>query len=334
MSLAPMLQDFHFLRPAWLLALPLLWGLSLWLARRRGRDGDWSRLIDPELLAGLQLEGAATRGGLSPWPLLALLWTLAVLALAGPAWEQESSPAFRGSAAWIVILDLSPSMTVADLSPDRVTRARYAVDDVLAAAHDARVGLVVFSEEAYTVTPLTSDVATVRSLLSPLEPAIMPTRGDQLAPALDRAAELLAGAAASEQRVIVISDGYADPAAAFASASRLRAKGVKLSVLGVGTPGGAPLPGGSGGFVRDAQGNTALARFDPEALQGLATAAGGRYRPLSGLADLTAELADQQSPVRGGAATDMTLSKWRDAGIWLLPVLLVLAALFGRRGWL
>ena len=61
MSLAPILQDFHFLRPAWLLALPLLWGLSLWLARRHGRDGNWSRLIDPELLAGLQLEGAAAR---------------------------------------------------------------------------------------------------------------------------------------------------------------------------------------------------------------------------------------------------------------------------------
>ena len=266
--------------------------------------------------------------------MLALLWTVAVLALAGPAWEQESSPAFRGSAAWIVILDLSPSMTVADLSPDRVTRARYALDDVLSAAHDARVGLVVFSEEAYTVTPLTSDVATVRSLLSPLEPAIMPTRGDRLAPALDRAAELLAGSAASDQRVIVISDGYADPAAAFAAAGRLRAKGVKLSVLGVGTPGGAPLPGGSGGFVRDSQGNTALARFDPEPLQGLASAAGGSYRPLSRLPDLTTELAAQQSPLRGGEATDVTLSKWRDAGIWLLPALLVLAALFGRRGWL
>src|SRR3546814_3900448 len=82
-------------------------------------------------------------------------------------------------------------MAARDLSPDRVTRARYALDDLLGAAHGARVALIAFSDEAYTVTPLTDDVATVRTLLPPLAPDIMPTPGDQLAPALAQAGKLL-----------------------------------------------------------------------------------------------------------------------------------------------
>ncbi|WP_312632366.1 vWA domain-containing protein, partial [Mammaliicoccus sciuri] len=87
----------------------------------------------------------------------------------------------------VVVLDLSPSMAAADLQPDRVTRARYAIDDLLGAARDARVGLVAFSDEPYTVSPLTDDVATVRALSQPLAPGIMPSAGDQLAPALRQA---------------------------------------------------------------------------------------------------------------------------------------------------
>ncbi|MFX9023860.1 VWA domain-containing protein, partial [Acinetobacter baumannii] len=81
-------------------------------------------------------------------------------------------------------------MAASDMTPDRVTRARYAVDDLLGAARDARVGLVVVSGEAYTVSPLTEDVATIRGLLPPLAPSIMPGSGDQLAPALETAAKL------------------------------------------------------------------------------------------------------------------------------------------------
>ena len=162
MSTGAIMHAFHFLRPQWLLAVPLFWALVLWLARRRRYDGDWSRFIDAQLLPALRLD-AVGRAGMRPWPWLALAWSLAALALSGPSWQRIQTAAYRSPAAWVFVLDLSPSMSATDVEPNRVTRARYALDDLLGAARDARVALIVFSDEAYVVTPLTQDVATVRA---------------------------------------------------------------------------------------------------------------------------------------------------------------------------
>lgn len=335
MALSTLMQDFHFLRPAWLVALLPLCGLVFWLARRRGRAGGWTQLIDPELLPALQLEGGAGARSASPWPWLALVWVLAALALSGPTWQRDATAAFRAPAAWVLVLDLSPSMNAADLAPNRITRARYALDDLLGAAHDARVGLVVFSADPYTVTPLTEDVATVRALLAPLAPDIMPAAGDQLAPALQRAGELLQQAGSRNSRVVVLTDGFADPAAAFAAAGTLRSRGVSLSVIGIGTEGGAPQPQAEGGFEKDARGQTRLARLDIDLLQHLAGAGNGRYVDLQRLPALTEELQARAEHGEAAApARDIEVSHWQDAGVWLLPVLLMLAALLARRGWL
>jgi Ca-activated chloride channel family protein len=312
-----LMQHFHFLRPAWLLALPVLWGLIVWLARRRGRDGDWARLIDPELLPALRLGGAGTPGR-APWPWLALAWTLAALALAGPSWQQAPAPAYSGNAAWVLVLDLSSSMTAADLPPNRVTRARYALDDLLDAAHDARVGLVVFSDEPYTVTPLTDDVATVRALLPPLNPGIMPTRGDDLAPALDRAGTLLAQGGSTSGQMVVLTDGFADPAAAFDAAGKLRSRGIAVNVVGIGT-----------------QAQSKSGPLDVDRLRQLAASGGGRYVDVAGLPGLVGDL--QARAGRAGMARakqDIRVAHWLDGGVWLLPVLLLFAAVLARRGWL
>lgn len=312
-----LMQDFHFLRPAWLLALPLLWGLVLWLARRRGRDGNWASLIDPELLPALRLDGGG-QPGRSPWPWLALAWTLAALALAGPSWQRAPSPAYRGNAAWVLVLDLSPSMSATDLAPNRVARARYALDDLLSAARDARVGLVVFSDEAYTVTPLTDDVATVRALLPPLAPDIMPTAGDNLAPALERAGTLLEHGGGKSGQVVVLTDGFADPAAAFEAAGKLRSHGVAVSVVGIGAPG-----------------RSNAAPLDVDRLRQLAASGGGRYVDLAGLPALIGDLQAQAGHAgMARAKQDIRVAHWLDGGFWLLPFLLLLAAVLARRGWL
>ncbi len=335
MELSAALHAFHFLRPVWLLALPPLWGLVLWLARRRAGEGSWSRLIDPELFTALRLESGSGVARASPWPWLALTWTLALLALAGPSWQQDVATGYRAPAAWVLVLDLSPSMAAVDLTPDRVTRARYALDDLLGAARDARVGLVVFSDEPYTVSPLTEDVATVRALLPPLAPEIMPSAGDNLAPALRQAGQLLQQAGARDERVILLSDGFADPAAAFSAAEQLKSHGVRLSVVAVGTRGGAPLRAAGGGFAQDAQGRTAMTHLDVDRLQQLAAAGGGDYVDLADLPRLISRLQIRSERADGAAATqDIYIEHWRDAGVWLLPLLLLLAAALSRRGWL
>jgi Ca-activated chloride channel family protein len=327
-----LIAHLHWLRPAWLLALPLLWGLVFWLARRRAGEGDWVGLIDPELLPGLRLD-SGEQPGATPWPWLALAWTLATLALAGPSWQQAPSIAYKGNDAWVLVLDLSPSMAAADLAPNRATRARYALDDLLDGARDARVGLVAFSDEAYTVTPMTDDVATIRALLPPLNPDIMPSAGDNLAPALEQAGKLLARGGGRNGKIVVLTDGFADPAAAFAEAGKLRAQGDSVNVVGIGTTNGAPVGQAGGGFARNAGGQLDLVRLDVDRLRQVAALGGGRYVDLARLPGLIGAL-QSHADNRAEEQKDVAVQHWLDGGIWLLPMLLLVSAVLARRGWL
>ena len=138
---------------------------------RQQRDGGWARVIDLDLLPALRLPG---HRGRSAWWLLTTVWTVAVVALAGMTWERDQDVGYHAPNDWILVMDLSPSMAATDVPPDRATRARYIISDFLNAAEDTRVALVVFAGEAHTVAPLTTDVETVRALLPPLAPGIMP----------------------------------------------------------------------------------------------------------------------------------------------------------------
>jgi Ca-activated chloride channel family protein len=336
------LARFHFERPAWLLAVPLLLALAAWLARRSAYGSGWSSLVDAPLLEALRLpeSGMVTRA--SPWPWLALAWTLAVLALAGPTWQREPAAANSSPDGWVLVLDLSPSMLAPDAAPNRVTRARYAIEDVLRAAQGARVGLVVFSAEPFTVSPLTDDVATVRGLTGPLAPGLMPSAGDKLGPALVMAQQLLEGSSTRGGHVVVLTDGYADPLDATAAAQSLRERSTTVDVLAIGGKGTAALPGsnpptpptqateGDGTAAADVLAPTEP--VDRALLQQLARAGGGRVFGLDEMPALLTQL-QTQVPRSATTLTGVEAVRWRDAGVWLLPPLLLLVALLARRGW-
>lgn len=326
------MAELHWMRPLWLLALPLAWAGCWWLARRQQGQKDWAGIIAPELLPALLLEQGSQVRQLSPWSWIGLAWTLALLALAGPSWQQTRDSGWKAPAAWVVLLDLSPSMAATDLRPDRATRARYLVNDVLDDARDARVALLTFSDEAYVVTPLTTDVATIRTLLPPLSPALMPTPGDALAPALERAASLL-DQAGGDRRIILISDGISDMAQALGKISSLQRLGIELDVVGVGTVNGAPLPDGNGGFATQPGGQTVITRQDRGGLQQLARQGHGLYVDATGLPGLMQHL-HPTLPAEADGAASGTINHAQDGGYWLLPALLVVAAVLSRRGWL
>jgi Ca-activated chloride channel family protein len=327
------LGAIHFLHPLWLLALPVVLAWILWLRYSARGDAHWRRIVDPALLSLLRVDERGG-GGVSAWSLVCALWVVAVLALAGPAWTRLQMPAFRSQAAWVLVLDLSPSMSATDTSPTRVTRARYAAADLLAAARDARVGLIAFAGEPHVVAPLTTDVATVRMLLTPLSPALMPEPGDRLAPALSEARRLLQAESARHGQVIVLSDGFSDPAESLRVAQELRQEGMTVHCIGVGTEAGAPEPDGKGGFVTGSNGQPRISREQTDELERVARAGGGELVQANAVASLLPALEASDPATTGARSTDTrTLSSWRNEGVWLLPVLLLLASLLVRRGW-
>ena len=242
-----MLAEFHFLRPEWLFGVPAIVVLAVLLARGRLGAGNWRNVIDAALIPHV-LSQTPGRGSDHRWWLLGLAGVLACVALAGPAWQRIEQPVFRAEQALVVALDLSRSMDAQDVAPSRLRRAKLKVLDMLERRKSGQTALVVYSANAFTVTPLTTDTDTIASLVNSLSTDIMPSRGSYPEIAISKGQQLLDQAGVAFGEVLLITDGGSSPAAS-ARARELKSAGYSLSVLGVGTTEGAPIPRQSGGFV-------------------------------------------------------------------------------------
>ncbi|TDJ32528.1 MAG: VWA domain-containing protein [Gammaproteobacteria bacterium] len=325
-----MLADFHWLRPEWLWALPLIALMTYALVRRQLAPGSWQRIIDPAL-APFILSRSQVKGLNYRWWLILIGGVLAVLALAGPSWNRVEQPVFRSAQALVIALDLSRSMDAQDLTPSRLTRARLKILDILERRRSGQTALVVYSSNAFTVTPLTTDADTVAALVNSLSTDIMPSRGSYPVAAINKSGQLLEQAGASFGEVLLITDGGTSPAAERA-AKDLRSAGYSLSVLGVGTAAGAPIPRVGGGFVADRSGNIVVPRLEEAALRSLAAAGGGRFATLStDDRDIDILLSGE---VGSTLASDESLAtdQWQEEGPWLLLILVPIAAMAFRRG--
>ncbi len=325
--------DLEFLRPAWLLLIPLVLFAALLLAYRRLSPGSWQELVDPALAPHV-LSGARVSGGRDfRWLLFAVTGVLAALALAGPAWERIEQPVFRSDQALVVALDLSRSMDAADLTPSRMQRARLKILDLLERRDGGQTALVVYSANAFTVTPLTTDADTIASLVNSLATDIMPSRGSYPVAAIEKGRQLLEQADVPAGEVLLVTDGGTSPAAE-RYARALNEAGFTLSVLGVGTREGAPIPRSTGGFVTDQRGRIAVPALEENELRKLARAGGGRYATLSADGGDLDHLLSGETVSRSKTDDALATDQWREEGPWLVLLLLPLAALAFRKGWL
>ncbi len=329
------MSSFHFLRPQWLLALLPLLLLLFWIARKQLRSRSWQAVCDPELLPHLLLGRSVRRAN---WPLwLGLIGLLAaVLALAGPAWKRQPQPLFRQQSALVILFDLSRSMLVADLKPNRLMRARLKIEDLLRQRQEGQTALIVFAADAFTVTPLTDDRHTIEALLKSLDPEMMPVQGSNPARAIDLGLDLLHQAGLKFGRLLLVTDEDR-PELSLKAARKVVQQGFALEILGVGSAEGAPVPLAGGNFLRDDQGRLVLPRLDSTGLKALARAGGGTYQQISidesDLRVLLAGLEDHRLD-RAEKGSQNTEDRWREEGVWLLWPLTLLAALAFRRGWL
>lgn len=333
-----MLNNFHFLNPQWLyLLLPT--ALILWLlANYHATANDaWQKIIDKNLLPWLRVATSENRLKLPLWLLLSG-WVIALISLANPVWEKLPQPVFQTDMARVIVLDLSRSMNSEDLKPSRLDRARFKVSDILKTQQEGVTGLVVFAGDAFVVSPLTRDAGTIRAMLPALQPNIMPVQGSRADLGLLKARELMKQAGRMRGEVVLLADSYTDERSV-AAAESLRKEGYITSVMGLGTDQPTPLPTGQGGYYRNNDGELITTRLDVTSMQKLASAGGGRY------VDLTANDADikrlMQADVTGsqhrsGKRSDESFetTRWKETGPWLVILLLPLAALAFRRGWL
>jgi Ca-activated chloride channel family protein len=325
------LTEFHFIRPYWLLAIIPSVVIVILLLRNKLSTGNWTSVCDAELLPYLLEEKATTQ---SRWPLTTgtIATLLVIIALAGPTWKHLPSPVFRNESALVIALNLSRSMNAEDIKPDRLTKARYKISDILTQRKDGQTALIVYAGDAFTVTPLTDDSETIKNQLPALITNIMPSEGNNTALALNKAVELFKQAGLQKGQILLVTDNV-NGDDALHTASNL--ENYQLSILGVGTNEGAPIALSEGGFLKDDQGHILVPKLNSDDMIKLAEAGKGHYQTITGNdADIKNLLAniDQPTQQEGKENKNILLEQWDDKGPWLLLLVLPLAALSFRKG--
>jgi Ca-activated chloride channel family protein len=301
------MDDFHFLRPLWLLvALPALavwWGL--W--RRQDRIASWRQIMDPHLFPYL-LVGESKHGGLSPIHLLLVIWVVCAVALAGPAWRMEPSPFADDQAGLVVLLKVSGTMLATDVQPSRLERAKHKLRDLLKFRKGSSTGLIVYSGSAHLVMPLTRDDRIVSTMVEDLTPELMPVDGDALTQALKLAEQVLRKSGAPGS-ALVITDSVS-----LLQAQALSTAEIALSVqfLSLQSP-TAPIDSGLQSAATNLNATVVRLTVDPTDVEKVARRAQSRFKAFSATNEGT---------------------RWQDAGYALLPLLAFLALTWSRRGWL
>ncbi|UAW97079.1 VWA domain-containing protein [Halopseudomonas nanhaiensis] len=321
---------FSLARPAWLLAILPAVAVCWLLYQRSQRRSGWEAIL-PSAMQPRLLQRVASDRPRGRYLLLGCAWLLAIIALAGPSWSVPYKGDSTNHAAIVLVMEVTPAMLATDVTPSRLQRARHKVHDVIRLAADHRLALVAYAGSAHRVTPLSHDRSTLTNLLGALEPAIMPAEGNSLDAALTLAREMIADLPpASSQILLLTSSSNREQLDVLdRHAAEL---GPQLAILGIGTQAGAPVPNVDGGFQRDTAGRILVPRLDSQALAAVVRRHGGAYHRVTTTDDdLEQLLSLRQSP---GAVQQGQQLVSREQGHWLLLLLLPIAALGARRGWL
>ena len=273
---------FHFAQPAWFWGLLAIIPVALWLIRSAARAarGPIHRYADVHLLPHLtgtrDLETRERWGRFLRW---SLLWALLLTAMAGPRWDATDVRLFHPGNNLLMLLDISRSMQVNDVSPSRLGRARQEVQDLIVNDRTVRLGLIAFASVPHVLSPITEDTYTIFNALPALSTDLASLQGSRLDAALDRAETLLAGLPEGSARsILLITDGDFDEPGLVERVRKLSEGGLRLHVLGIGTIEGGKVPAPRGGWILDRTGAPVVSALNEPLLESLAEAGGGIYR--------------------------------------------------------
>ena len=328
------INNVHFLRPEWFIALIPALILYIALKRNTSKKSGWQSVIPSHLYQHMVI-GKFTKGQKPPFWLLALGWLLAVVALAGPTWERLPQPVYQLKMGHVIVMDMSLSMRATDITPDRLTRAKYKAIDLVNQIGEGEMGLVAYAGDAFVVSPLTQDAANITTLLPSLSPEIMPVPGSDPLLGIETAAELLTNAGYSKGMIYWITDGID-----FRQQQELQEYVAELpftlNALAVGTDDGAPIRQITGELLKDRSGAIVIPKLNSSAVNAVVRASGGKFseittndNDITSLASLS--LLDRDGESEEGAS-DTEGDQWREFGPYLLLGLLPLIALGFRRG--
>ncbi|AOT07936.1 VWA domain-containing protein [Pseudoalteromonas luteoviolacea] len=321
------MTEFQFIRPE-LLWLLIPWTIICVLQWYKKSSNKQSQLIAPHLAKIVLTEGKQSKSNHSSW-LTSLILLLGILAASGPSIEKQSVPVFSAKQARVLVMDMSYSMYSTDIAPNRLTQARFKTLDMLQQFREGDTALVAYAQDAFIVSPLTSDINTLENLVPSISPDIMPGKGANVLAGIDQAKTLLEQAGYPSGEIILITDEI-ELEDAQDIQNMLSGSGYRLHVYGVGTAQGAPISVPEGGFLKDRYGQIVVPKLYADRLRSLAQRLGGKYATYSpDNSDIETFAIENTQDIESSNEPNETL--WRvDAGQYLLFAIIPLALLAFR----
>jgi len=215
-----------------------------------------------------------------------VLWFVAlvslIVGLARPLWGTQMVVRAREGVEVMAVLDVSASMLGEDIKPNRLTRAKLTIEELMDRLGGNDIGLVIFSGAAFVQFPLTADFNTARTFLDGVGPRSISRPGTSLAEGIRVALRGFPEKRATSHVILLLTDGEGHEGDPLAMAGEAAQQGVVIHAIGFGSPEGEPIPirdagGAVQGYKKDAQGEPVLSRLDEVTLQQVTIETGGLY---------------------------------------------------------
>jgi Ca-activated chloride channel homolog len=283
-----------FAQPAWfilLVLLPLLGVLAVLVAHVRRKQ--WSAFVAPRLRDALLKRGSPLPRWFALFFLLAACAALTA-ALARPQGNAGTRTEKSLGRNVLIALDLSRSMRVTDVKPDRLARAKMILHELIDAMPNERIGVIGFAGSAYVYAPLTVDQQAVRETIDQIDETWTTRGGSNLGNALRLAIDTLKETGQKSNALVILSDGEKHDGRIDPLIDEAREAGVYILAIGVGTEDGdyVPNPDFPAGRMVDRSGQPVISRLQPEVLRQLASETKGRYAVAGSGADIAAMVND------------------------------------------
>lgn len=260
------------------IAIPVM--LVLVVSYFVSRKNKLKRVGDSELVAQL-IPYSSRRKRILKVVLFLAGFSSLILALCNLQTGSKLTEVKREGADIIVCLDVSNSMLAQDLSPDRLTRAKYALEKMIDLLEGDRLGLVIFAGEAYVQLPITTDYSAAKMFLGSIGPGMVPVQGTKIAEAIKKASESFSTDEGKNRAIILITDGENHESAAIEAAEEAAKKGIMINTIGIGSQNGVPIPlvenGVVKGYRKDKEGQTIVTRLNSDLLKAIAGKADGVF---------------------------------------------------------
>ena len=317
---------FRFEDPTYLyllILLPILIAIRMYGLRKRKKQ--LAKFGDPVLLKRLMPDVSVARREVKFWLMLTAIALLIVM-LARPQMGTKINQEQRQGIEVIIALDISNSMKAEDVTPSRLDKSKMLVENLVDNFTNDKVGLTVFAGDAFVQLPITSDYVSAKMFLQNIDPSLIAAQGTNLAEAIELSSKSFTKQDKVGRAVIVITDGEDHEGGATEAAKEAKKNGMRVFVLGVGSPKGSPIPDGNGGYMKDNTGQEVMSALNEDMCKQIASAGGGAYIHVDNNNIAQQQLDNEIAKLQKGDILNVTYSEYDEQfqAVGILTILILI----------